>query len=168
MTRLSLPIALVAAALLSACATRPAAAPRPAPVEVRPVPPLPAAIPVAPAGDDWRDLELTPGEWRYLGASAEATYSAAGGSPVLTLACEADTRRVRLTRMGATSALTVRTSYGVRSLGAGGTGRIDASDPLLDEIAFSRGRFTVETAGQPMLVLPAWPEPARVIEDCRG
>jgi hypothetical protein len=35
-------------------------------------------------------------------------------------------------------------------------------------MVFSRGRFTVEVPGAPMLVIPAWPEPARVIEDCRG
>ena len=42
-----------------------------------------------------------------------------------------------------------------------------AYDPLLDAIAFSRGRFTVESESGAMLVLPAWPEPARVVEDCR-
>jgi hypothetical protein len=48
------------------------------------------------------------------------------------------------------------------------SGMVSANDPLLDAIAFSRGRFTVEVPGLPMLVLPAWPEPARVIEDCRS
>ena len=43
-----------------------------------------------------------------------------------------------------------------------------ARDPRLDQIAFSRGRFLVDVAGQSRLVLPAWPEVARVIEDCRG
>jgi hypothetical protein len=45
---------------------------------------------------------------------------------------------------------------------------LPANDRFLDEIVFSRGRFTVEVPGLPMLVLPAWAEPARVIEDCRG
>jgi hypothetical protein len=35
-------------------------------------------------------------------------------------------------------------------------------------MAFSRGRFMVEAQGMATLVLPAWPEPARVVEDCRG
>ena len=43
-----------------------------------------------------------------------------------------------------------------------------ASDPGLDQIAFSRGRITIEQPGQPTLVLPTWAEPVRVIEDCRG
>jgi hypothetical protein len=68
--------------------------------------------------------------------------------------------------------VTIRTSYGARTLPAnaqadGLAATLSASDPLLDQIAFSRGRFTVEVAGQPQLVLPAWPEVARVVEDCR-
>jgi len=33
---------------------------------------------------------------------------------------------------------------------------------------FSRGRFMVHVDGLPDLILPSWPEPAHVIEDCRG
>jgi hypothetical protein len=42
-----------------------------------------------------------------------------------------------------------------------------ATDPLLDAIAFSRGRFMVEAPGLPTLYVPNWPEISRVIEDCR-
>jgi hypothetical protein len=35
-------------------------------------------------------------------------------------------------------------------------------------MAFSRGRFLVTVEGGASLVVPAWPELARVIEDCRG
>lgn len=42
-----------------------------------------------------------------------------------------------------------------------------ASDPLLDAMGYSRGRFVVEQAGMPTLVIPAWPEIERVTEDCR-
>jgi len=42
-----------------------------------------------------------------------------------------------------------------------------SSDPLFDQLAFSRGRFLVRVEGQGDLILPAWPEPARTIEDCR-
>lgn len=42
-----------------------------------------------------------------------------------------------------------------------------ANDPLLDAMAFSRGRFSLETAGLPTLYVPSWPEISRVIEDCR-
>ena len=42
-----------------------------------------------------------------------------------------------------------------------------ARDGLLDAMAFSRGRFAVETAGLPTLYVPSWTEVSRVIEDCR-
>lgn len=44
---------------------------------------------------------------------------------------------------------------------------LGAQDRLLDAMAFSRGRFAVETGGLPTLYLPAWAEVTRVIEDCR-
>lgn len=42
-----------------------------------------------------------------------------------------------------------------------------ARDPLLDAMAFSRGRFAIETLGLPTLYVPSWPEVSRVVEDCR-
>ena len=47
------------------------------------------------------------------------------------------------------------------------TADFSAFDPLLDAIAFSRGRLVVTMAGGVPLVAPAWPEAARTIEDCR-
>ena len=52
----------------------------------------------------------------------------------------------------------------------GGTGTLAvraASDTVLDQIAYSRGRFAVEAQGLDTLILPAWAEVGRVIEDCR-
>jgi len=46
--------------------------------------------------------------------------------------------------------------------------QLSAYDPLLDALAFSRGRFAIVASGTPALVLPAWPEIARVVEDCRA
>ena len=57
----------------------------------------------------------------------------------------------------------------LRDVGTGGIGAVlAANDPLLDAIAFSRGRFVIEQPGRAPLVLPAWAEIERVIEDCRG
>jgi hypothetical protein len=42
------------------------------------------------------------------------------------------------------------------------------NDPLLDAIAFSRGRFVIEQSGRAPLVLPPHAEIGRVIENCRG
>jgi hypothetical protein len=70
--------------------------------------------------------------------------------------------------------MTVRTSSTARNLplsvqgqAAGVFTSLSANDRFLDDMVFSRGRFTVEVPGTPMLVIPAWPEPARVVEDCR-
>lgn len=51
--------------------------------------------------------------------------------------------------------------------GAWTVARLAAGDQLLDAIAFSRGRFGLEVPGLPPLVLPAYPELTRVVEDCR-
>jgi len=71
--------------------------------------------------------------------------------------------------------VTVRSTFGLRPLSSDPAAskpgwialRLQPRDPLLDQIAFSRGRFTIEVAGQPPLYLPSWPEISRVIEDCR-
>jgi hypothetical protein len=82
-----------------------------------------------------------------------------------------------MVRSGTTSGnmMTVRTSYSARNLPLSIAGQppqpfaaVAANDRLLDAMVFSRGRFTVEVPGTPMLVIPAWPEPARVVEDCRS
>ena len=39
---------------------------------------------------------------------------------------------------------------------------------MLDRIAFSRGRFAVQTTGLTSLAIPIWPEFTRVVEDCRS
>ncbi|MFL6843696.1 MAG: hypothetical protein ACJ8ER_02310 [Allosphingosinicella sp.] len=154
------------AALLAGCASRtappatppPAAAPR---VEVDRVPPPPTPE------SDWRDLPLTPGGWTYAGTAggSEAVYGGPAGTS-LTLRCDSARRDLAFDAGAPDSALTVRTTFGDRTLAAGA--RLEANDPWLDELAFTRGRFTVARAGAPMLVIPAWPEPARVIEDCRA
>jgi hypothetical protein len=40
-------------------------------------------------------------------------------------------------------------------------------DPLLDAIAFSRGRIGFSTSGLAAMVVPPWGEVGRVVEDCR-
>jgi hypothetical protein len=44
---------------------------------------------------------------------------------------------------------------------------LGARDPLLDAMAYSRGRFAVYATGLAPLYVPSWPEVSRVIEDCR-
>jgi hypothetical protein len=155
---------LAAVAALAACATKPS--PPPPVVEVIP-PPLPPPLPPVEARTDWADQPLSPGEWRYQapGGGSEAWFGSAAGG--FMLSCDPERREVLLTRIGAPSGapLTIRTSSMSRVVADGVPLR--ASDPLLDAIVFSRGRFAVETDGRPALIIPAWPEPGRVVEDCR-
>jgi hypothetical protein len=45
---------------------------------------------------------------------------------------------------------------------------VSAYDPLLDAMAFSRGRVGLSALSLPTLIVPAWAEVARVVEDCRA
>ncbi|KQN25424.1 hypothetical protein ASE86_04070 [Sphingomonas sp. Leaf33] len=160
---------------LSACVPT-AEAPPPAPARPipRPVRMPVATIPAPPPSSDWRDWALTPGTWRYAAdpRGSRATFGQ-GGVPVLTLTCDRAGTVVRMVRGGtATTTLTVRTSTTARSLAAqtvaGGVEAVlPAGDRLLDAMGFSRGRFVVEGGPTP-LVVPAWAEVLRVVEDCRG
>jgi hypothetical protein len=163
-------VAAAVAALLAGCVPRPAAPP-PAPPP-SPPPPPPAPPPPAPPAADWRDAPLSPGDWRYDNDGRSLAYFGAPGAPSLALRC--DDGRVALTRGGApAAALTVTTTFGARTVraeaqGSNAVATLAPNDPLLDQMAFSRGRIMVEGEGAPALLVPAWPELARVIEDCRG
>jgi hypothetical protein len=133
-----------------------------------PPPAIVRPAPAPPASADWRDWPITPGDWRYAGGAASF---GAGSIPLLSLRCEAGA--IALVRAGSVPAMTVRASTVARTLpmtaGDGGSiARLSANDPLLDAIGFSRGRFVVESPGVPTLVVPAYAEILRVIEDCRG
>ena len=169
-------ISIIALAILASCVPN-----RPPPTVNRAPPPAPVAPPPAapaPPPSDWRDGPVTPGDWSYArdANGSEARYGPGGASPLATLRCDLPNRRLFLSRAGAVATpMTVRTTSLARQLPVGATGGepayvaavLPASDPLLDAMAFSRGRFALEQAGQPPLVLPAWAEIARVIEDCR-
>ena len=164
-------LALAALAVLAGCVSAPAPPAPPAPA------PGPAAAPPAPPPPppaSWQEGTVTAGDWRYS-ESPRPQASFGDSAPLMTIVCTAD-RQLRLVRSGsadAASSMAIRTTMSERSLptavGAEGTvATLGAADPLLDEIAFSRGRILVQVPGQADLVLPTWPEPARVIEDCRG
>ena len=117
--------------------------------------------------------------WRWSNSAGRSTasYAAPGQPPVAMLWCDPAQRATILwTNAGlAEPAPLMVTTTGTRRLltaqpqpGGGSSARLATSDPLLDAIAFSRGRFMLEMTGSPALYLPAWPELSRVIEDCRG
>jgi hypothetical protein len=162
---------LAGTALLAGCAAKvasPPATPAAPPVAV-PTPLPPPAPPPTPPG--WEDAALASGDWTYEGAGStpRALYGELGTTR-FTFQCDLASHRVLLARPDAAAEreLTLRTSYGARALPmAEGRVALPATDPFLDGIVASRGRFAIEARDLPTLVLPTWPEPARVLEDCR-
>ena len=167
-------IAVAVVGALSGCAT----APPSAPVAVVAAPAAtPTVVAPPPAPVEWQDLPLTAGAWTYAGdASTSAARFGAEGAPAFTLRCDRQRHVVTLERAGAVAGTTmaIRTSYSTATWPVGSEPGgapavvLAAADPSLDRMAFSRGRFSVSIAGMPTLMLPAWAEPARVIEDCRS
>ncbi len=119
------------------------------------------------------------GTWIYASASdgSEATFRDASARPQLIVHCTGAARQVTIAKpaTGAAPFLLLWTTSLSRSLPASfnpTTARLSATvgayDPILDALAFSLGRVGVTVSGQPALVVPAWAEVARVIEDCRA
>lgn len=118
----------------------------------------------------------TPGNWTYSGGIAR--YGSPGGT-LFALSCNRTQGTIALVRTGSSATslpMTVATTSVTQALSVdpapGGQPQLIATlragDPLLDAMAFSRGRFAIEVNGLPTLYLPAWAEIGRAIEDCRG
>jgi len=110
------------------------------------------------------------------GDRSVAEYAPYAGEPVARLTCNPLGQATILWRNWPATGplpLTVTTTGAKRMMTASpdSTGKAQVSlrptDPLLDAMAFSRGRFMLEMPGAPTLYLPAWPELSRVVEDCR-
>ena len=151
----------------------PAPAPQPAPAPAPPPPPAAAEMPTPPPAN-WMDAPQAPGDWRYrsTGATTRASFGEAGGAPSFEMVCEGGKQVVLLRQGTGGAAMRILTEATERTLPAAArdgamAAALPSRDPLLDAIAFSKGRFAVEAAGLPTLILPAWPEVTRVVEDCR-
>ena len=169
---------VIALSLGTACCVAPKPAPTPPVATPAPRPTsTPTPTPVA-TYDSWMDVPQTPGDWRYaqIANGSAARYGEGGSEPRFSLVCTGN-RRIELVRHGpftADALMTVRTEHASRNLtttrtpdNAAVRAVLAATDPLLDAMAFSKGRFAIETPGAPALYLPSWPEVTRVIEDCR-
>lgn len=173
---------------LAACvppAPEPTPAPSPAPTPVARATPTPASPPqvVTPTYDNWMDAPQTPGDWTYVREPGETlAIFGTGRAPdevELIIRCDLATRRVGIARSGSAGGqveMLVRTETQDRTLTANPVNstaplivsELSANDRLLDAIAFSKGRFALETPVTQPLFAPAWPEITRVVEDCRG
>ena len=127
---------------------------------------------------DFSYSPVTPGSWIYraVNGGSETSFVDGTGTTRMVIACGKVSRLVTLSRISTApaSALSFWTSSARRDLTARfdqPSGRVIAQvgsmDPLLDALTFSRGRFATMIAGSPALVLPADPEIAHVVEDCR-
>ena len=167
--------------ILLACAKEPAPQPQaaPAPVVVAPKPtPAPTSL-----DDNWQDAPRSAGDWVYRRDSrgSVALFGANGADASFIIRCDSAARRIYLSRPGAFPAddsgmMTIRASSGLKSFAVKNNGdspayiaaTLPVNEPQLDAMAFSRGRFLVSVKGGADLVIPSWPEIARVIEDCRA
>ena len=180
---MTLRLAAALAPLALAACVPPAPEPTPAPPAAAPSPPtmtISRPGPTQPRYSNWQDAPQTPGDWTYAGngQTSSATFGAAGREPRFRISCDRASKRITLSRLGIIAAqgdaMTIRTESADRALPtltpdrrvAETLAHLPASDPLLDAMAFSKGRFAVEFGELP-LYLPSWPEVTRVIEDCR-
>jgi len=167
-------VALACLALPGCVPPAPQPTPAPAPAPAPPGAPPPPPPPSPPTFSNWMDAPQTPGDWRYapLGSGGRASFTDPAGTVLFEMVCSGS-RQVTLARAGAAaSAMVVRSESTERSLPAttangAAVASLSAQDPLLDAMAFSKGRFAIEAGGAAPLFLPAWPEVTRVIEDCR-
>ncbi|WP_295495456.1 hypothetical protein [Sphingorhabdus sp. EL138] len=162
---------------LAACVAPPIP---PAPKILAAPPPVAAAPPPPRLTGDWNDWPFTPGNWTYRrdGRTSVAQFGAPGRNPTINFRCDAENRRVTISREAAAlgGPMIIRTSSMTKTLAAMArdanpaylVADIATTDPILDAMAFSRGRVLVEMEGQQPVILPSWAEITRIIEDCRG
>jgi len=169
--------------MLPSCSTsQPEPAPAPAPVQVEPPAPTPAPAPApAPLGKDWTVWPLAAGNWVYRAddRGSLALFGQPDSDATFMIRCDRARGQLVLSRAGKLSqngaTMTLRASSGLQSFPARNSGGampyavivVSTSEYMMDRIAFSRGRFAVETTGLPSLAIPIWPEFTRVVEDCR-
>jgi hypothetical protein len=134
---------------------------------------------VTPAAGDYSDSPLMPGSWSYLAVpgGSNARFMDSTGTIRVSLGCNRTSRGVTIARTSTAPAatLSIWTTTASRSQPAlfeQSAQRViatfNAQDTMLDAIVFSRGRFAVSMPGAPAFVIPSGPEPARIVEDCRG
>ncbi|WP_374527342.1 hypothetical protein [Novosphingobium sp.] len=166
--------------LTSCAAPQQAPAPLPAPAPAPSLMPKPQPAPLPPPPADWRDAPRTPGNWSWsnAGGKSVATYGSSPAAALVTFTCDRVRGEVLIARAalgGGQVPMALTSTTGTRALLSQGgpnseswqVAALKAGDPVLDAIAFSRGRFALEVAGQPTLYLPSWPEVGRVVQDCR-
>ena len=131
------------------------------------------------AAPDFTYAPVIPGSWTYRTTplGSEAAFLNGAAARTVVVSCVRTTRQVTFSRASAAPAASIGiwTSSASNSLASRFeqpaqrvTAATTAYNPLLDAIAFSRGRFALSMPGSTTLVLPTGAEVDHVIEDCRG
>ena len=170
------PLAVLA---LAGCSTAPPEPPPPSQPAKPVATPAPAPVP-APLSGNWIDWPITPGTWTYRedDRGSLALFGDPGRDAIFIIRCDQSRHQLFLSRAGSVgegATMVLRASAGMASYPAANSGgtpsyaaaSISPGDIMMDRIAYSRGRFAVQTSGLQSLALPAWPEFSRVVEDCR-
>ena len=119
------------------------------------------------------------GNWGYAASAtgSEAVFTDAQATRRVVVRCSRAARQmsIAVTNPVAAPSLQLTTTEYARTLptafnpqGYQLAASLSARDGILDALAFSRGRFAISVSGGATLILPAWPEIARSIEDCRS
>jgi len=161
-------------------------APTPPPVVQAPAPtptPTPTPVPVVqePVYENYLDAPQTAGDWTHgrIAGNSVALFGTNSRLPIFGIRCDRAARAISIGRASPAQSprsLTIQTETTSRSFAANPTDgfpvdmvgvRLPATDPLLDAMAITKGRFAVGVEGERTLYIPAWVEVSRVIEDCR-
>ena len=160
-----------------------AVVPVPAPAPTQNPAPTPAPTPAPePVQKDWTLWPLAPGDWVYRADNrgSIALFGPTNMDATFIIRCDQARKQLFLSREGVVpntgAQMTLKASSGLQSYPAHNSGgplnyvaiSLPVTDYMMDRIAYSRGRFAVETTGLPPLAIPIWPEFIRVVEDCRS
>jgi hypothetical protein len=141
-------------------------------------PPISKTATAQPSGH-WTDWPIEAGVWSYAkdDRGSIARFGAVGKDAIVMLRCDKGRARLYLSRAAtAGGSMTVRTSSTSKAVPMQPTGapspyvasELVVSDPMLDAMAFSRGRIALELPGAQNIAIPIWSEIGRVTEDCRN
>jgi hypothetical protein len=171
---------------LSACASGSGSTVQPAVALVAPKPPPPPVLLAPPATNlpsNWQDWPMAGGDWVYKrdANGATALFGRSGNDALFIMRCDRPRQRLIVSRAGAfpdgvTGRMSIRTTSALQTYPVANSGQppsyvsaeIMTADRHLDAMVFSRGKFVISVKGASDLVIPAWAEVARIVEDCRG
>ena len=179
-------VALILPILTAACSGGAGrVAPQPAVVVQAPKPPPPVvqAPPLPNLSGNWEDWPRVQGDWTYQrdAKGGLASFGHPSTGPLFTMQCDRAGQRMILARSGAfaegvSGRMSVRATSALQTYPVTNspdrpgfvTATLATRDPQLDAMVFSRGKFVVSIKGSTDLVIPAWAEIARIVEDCRA